>query len=350
MSSSPTVHLPHLDGWRGLAILLVLLGHFAGHVVWLGPFGVALFFVLSGRLMGQLLFIKEVALPTFFFRRASRILPAFWLFVLSMYVYARWFQPIPYHPDMAELLSTLTFLRTYLPGGGGSIFTRDWPIGHLWSLNVEEHSYIFLGIGAVLCRRLNNTLVTKLFLSASVVLVVLLNAWFIAFPPPQVTGPWYIRSEVASLGILSGAALWYWRERGGAAWLGQLPSFVPVLSFLVAMLCLWKFPIRGIDRIVVPLGLAVSVVLIDRMPGPILALLGWRPLRWLGLCSFSLYLWQQPPFVALLKGEISPLPALLLALGAGTLSYYAFENPLRIKINNWWERRRAAAAPALRGA
>lgn len=346
MTPSPTVHVPHLDGWRGLAILMVLIGHFAGHAVWLGAFGVSLFFVLSGRLMGQLLFIKEVALPTFFFRRASRILPAFWLFVLSMYVYAKWFQTVPYSVSNGELLSTLTFLRTYFPAGGGSIFTRDWPIGHLWSLNVEEHSYIALAIGALLCRRLNNALVTKLFLTASVLIVIALNVWF-SVSAPQGAGPWYIRSEVASLGILSGAALWYWRERGGADWLGKLSSFVPVLSFLVAMLCLWKFPIRDIDRIVVPLGLAVSVVLIDRMPKAVLALLGWQPLRWLGLCSFSLYLWQQPPFVALLRGEIGAPAALLLALTAGTLSYYVVENPLRLAINNWWDRRHGATKPAL---
>lgn len=349
MSTSATVHLPHLDGWRGLAILLVLLGHFAGGMVWLGPFGVALFFVLSGRLMGQLLFIKQVPLTTFFFRRASRILPAFWLFVIAMYIYAGWFQKDPYQASAGELLATMTFFRTYLPGEAGSIFTRAWPIGHLWSLNVEEHSYIFLGLGALLCRRLDRPMVTKLFLSASVLFVTMLNAYYIVSPPAG-TSPAYIRSEVASLGILSGAALWYWRERGGAAWLGRLPAFIPVLTFLVAMLCMWKFPIRGIDRIVVPLGLAVSVVLIDRLPAAVLAVLAWRPLRWLGVCSFSLYLWQQPPFVALLKGEISPLPALMVGLAAGTLSYYAFENPLREMINSWWARRHPAPGPVLRGA
>jgi peptidoglycan/LPS O-acetylase OafA/YrhL len=119
------------------------------------------------------------------------------------------------------------------------------------------------------------------------------------------------------------------------------------MTFVVATLCVWKFPLGGLDRVIVPLCLAVSLVFIDCLPRTILTMLTWQPLRWMGLTSFSMYLWQQPPFVALLKGEIAPLPALAIAVAAGTLSYYFFENPLRIAINERWDRRKSAAKAAL---
>jgi peptidoglycan/LPS O-acetylase OafA/YrhL len=50
--------LSYLDGWRGLAIICVLAGHFLFIKSFnLGPFGVELFFVLSGRLMADILFV-----------------------------------------------------------------------------------------------------------------------------------------------------------------------------------------------------------------------------------------------------------------------------------------------------
>src|ERR1044071_1561851 len=75
-------HLDYLDGWRGLAITFLLIGHFF-RVPGMGfaVMGVALFFVLSGYLMGQLLFIKNTALDVFYRRRIARIIPAHLFFI-----------------------------------------------------------------------------------------------------------------------------------------------------------------------------------------------------------------------------------------------------------------------------
>ncbi len=77
-----TAHLDYLDGWRGLAILLVLQGHFMVIPGWhSGRMGVDVFFCLSGLLMSRLLFQRRVPLGTFYKRRLSRILPAFLLYL-----------------------------------------------------------------------------------------------------------------------------------------------------------------------------------------------------------------------------------------------------------------------------
>jgi peptidoglycan/LPS O-acetylase OafA/YrhL len=136
--------LDYLDGWRGLAISLVLAQHFlpATHVIDSGRFGVDVFFCLSGFLMSNILFVKRTPLPLFYKRRISRILPVFLLFVsVSFGVY--W--AVTGSISWIELASTAAFLRTYIPTTP-TIWLAKIPLGHLWSLNAEEHCYVFLSL------------------------------------------------------------------------------------------------------------------------------------------------------------------------------------------------------------
>ena len=72
----PDQHFDYLDGWRGLAIAFLLVGHFFPVPgINFGRVGVDFFFVLSGLLMCRLLFIKEVPIKTFYKRRIARIFP-----------------------------------------------------------------------------------------------------------------------------------------------------------------------------------------------------------------------------------------------------------------------------------
>src|SRR6476620_555449 len=83
MTRAPYVH--YLDGWRGLAILFLLIGHFFPiDGINLGHLGVNLFFVLSGLLMARLLFVYEVPFGEFYQRRISRIFPTMMVFLLVL--------------------------------------------------------------------------------------------------------------------------------------------------------------------------------------------------------------------------------------------------------------------------
>ena len=102
--------LDYLDGWRGLAISLVLIGHFyTGSPGFLGRLGVDVFFVLSGFLMSGLLFVQRQPLRIFYRRRISRVLPAFVIYVVAIYLYALIQQR---ETSVTELISTLLFFRT----------------------------------------------------------------------------------------------------------------------------------------------------------------------------------------------------------------------------------------------
>ena len=142
-------HIPALDGWRGLAVLLVLMGHFGGdsYLPDLGSAGVDLFFVLSGRLMAEILFVRKIPLRLFFFRRFSRVYPALLTFVL---VSAALLSQTRLAPGVTGVLSSLTFTLNYVIIESGTFV----PVfDHVWSLCVEEHSYVLLAIVALLLRR-----------------------------------------------------------------------------------------------------------------------------------------------------------------------------------------------------
>ena len=146
-AAAPAGHSALLDNWRGWAILFVMAGHFA-HLpgVDAGRVGVELFFVLSGRLMADLLFRKHTPIPTFFYRRFTRVLPLSLMFVVTAWIA---FPPGPlFLPDKAALASA-GMVVNYTQLSGLSAPVTD----HYWSLCVEEHSYLTLAIIALLLRR-----------------------------------------------------------------------------------------------------------------------------------------------------------------------------------------------------
>jgi peptidoglycan/LPS O-acetylase OafA/YrhL len=127
-----------LDVLRGFAILLVMGVHVPAYPIWstIGGWGVDLFFVLSGFLISNLLFTEyrnrgAIRLSRFFFRRALKLYPSFYLLLGLTLVYC-FVDHV--HFSGRELLGEMTLTQNYV----GAIW------GHTWSLAVEEHFYIVL--------------------------------------------------------------------------------------------------------------------------------------------------------------------------------------------------------------
>lgn len=135
-----------LDTLRAVAVLSVMVGHFSGaHLFYdlFGPWGVRLFFVLSGFLITQILLRErkrlgagQLAWPrirAFYVNRALRIVPPFYLLLLLAWLL-----------DVAVVRETLPWHLAYL-----SNFYFAWrgdfdgAVSHFWSLAVEEQFYIF---------------------------------------------------------------------------------------------------------------------------------------------------------------------------------------------------------------
>lgn len=140
-------HIPELDGFRGLAVLLVIIGRYLEFRGWnahvrslaqsAAHLGVLLFFVLSGFLITGLLYRERsltgsLDFKRFYIRRALRLLPALLLF-LSTVTLLMSFGLIT-DVSKTELLVCLFYLR--------NIFGHSLSIGHLWSLSLEEQFYL----------------------------------------------------------------------------------------------------------------------------------------------------------------------------------------------------------------
>ena len=328
--------LPWLDGWRGLAIAMVLLSHFAfrGNS-WTGGFGVLLFFVLSGSLMSELLFIKQVRFGDFFFRRMTRIIPTFWLYVLALAAVNNYVFSLPNKVAAGELMATLAFLRTYLPPDD-NIWLAHWPIGHLWSLNIEEHSYIFLAAGAYACRKSVKKWVAPAFLIASAAAAFAIGLYY-SMHPPAGASPWYLRSECASFGLIIAAALRLIRHHY-PGW--TVAPILPLMAFALGTIAFVISPAYILNGGVAPLCLAFSLVYLDRLPTPLRNLLSAKWLGYFGISSFSLYIWQQPFFALMGKYQLHPAVAFAGAITTAALSFFCYENRIRIKLNRTWENRK----------
>lgn len=318
---------PYLDGWRGLAILLVLIAHF-WHVrhPTIGRLGVDLFFVLSGLLMSQILFEKRMPIGKFYRRRISRILPVFLLFVLTV-----WIGWSHLGASWEELLTTLTFTRTYYTHP--MILQSVLPDANLWSLNVEEHCYIILAtIAAFSPLRMRATWI--LFgLAALTIPAIKLHFIF-----SHAGMPWAYTTECASAGLFLSAGYRRFAQRWTPA------SWTPPLALVGVFLCYCSFAPWYLRFMAAPPLLAFSVNHIQHSWKWLVAVFEWRPLRQLGILSYSIYLWQQ--IFLRYRHHFPYHTAVLFALCAGAVSFYVFEKPTRAWLNAHWRPRAVAAEPA----
>ncbi len=313
----------YLDGWRGLAILLVLQSHFLPWpAIDSGQLGVDLFFCLSGLLMSNLLFVKRVSLVHFYKRRISRILPAFVAFVALVYGVAAWQGN---GRSWTEVVSTLLFLRTYLPDHP-DIWSTGLPIGHLWSLNVEEHSYVLLGLltlVAVLRGR-------EAWVLAAVTAVVM-ALYFVYETSPRFAGTSFeIRTEIAASFLLASAGYFLVRHRFARL----VQPWMPLAALAASTLGYLPHAHWWMSAIVAPLCLAFCVNHLDISSAGVRSFLASRPMRQIGIWSYSIYLWQQPFFAH--KASLPPGCAVLGAVAAGLVSFYLLESPCRHWINRHW--------------
>lgn len=329
----PEDRLACLDGWRGLAILLVLAEHFAGTPT--GRLGVEVFFVLSGMLMAKVLFHDRVPIGTFYQRRIARVFPTFYLYVSTVALVA-WLAKVKF--SWLHVLYTAGFIRSYLPADA-SIWSDVLPLGHIWSLNVEEHSYVLLSLvglatGTAALRR---TVVG--WLCAAALACLAMGYWYSRQPPPAGT-PVALRTEVAAFSLMASAALAHaLRGRRVPAWAaGTVLLLTPAFALLANRFDPGTLVYRLLAYLVVPSMLALSVNLLRHAPACVQRALSAPWLTWFGLCSFSLYLWQQPFFQLHNRFALSPVLALAMAVAAGAASFYWFEQPMRQRIRNWGRR------------
>lgn len=326
VTPKPNGHIGYLDGLRGLAILLLLEDHFIGFQPFgffdTGRVGLDIFFALSGFLIAGLLYVKEQPLSKFYKRRISRVIPAFLIFVVSIFVYSA---IVGIAFSGTEFISTLFFLRTYLPGNVG-IWETPVPIGHIWSLNVEEHTYLFMSLFVLVSigRKFRGTVLIASGIGCLVISVVYAK---LGTNAPHWAG---LGSETVAAHILVSGGYRLVLERLKL----NVPAVVPILSFLLAIpLYTHFFPWWG--RFLTPFLIAITVNHLSQTFAAVKSFMSIRAFQQMGIWSYSIYLWQQPFQIA--DGTFSQTGIRLgLTMILALFSFYILENPARNWLNQNW--------------
>jgi peptidoglycan/LPS O-acetylase OafA/YrhL len=330
----PSGRMRSLDGLRAISIALVLLGHLGGTRglkavnLQIGDYahlGVVVFFVISGFLITTLLMVEravtgEVSLKLFYARRSIRIFPAacVYLAVLAILEVAG-----VVHLKPGDMWHAITYTENFHG-------LHAWQVGHLWSLSVEEQFYLlwpfaFVALGV---RRSIWAPVCVVFLA----IAARLFARFFLYGTPY-ENPEMFPMVADSLAM--GCLLAMLRSRlESMRW--YLRLFQPgwSLLLLVVALALNRYEdytvVTVFGTAIINVCLAVlihrSVYHADDAVG---AFLNWKPLMFVGVLSYSLYLWQQLFVNRNSSAWVNAFPQnLIFAVCAGVASYYVIEKPL----------------------
>jgi peptidoglycan/LPS O-acetylase OafA/YrhL len=354
-------YLPGLDGLRAFAVIAVLLYH--AELPWIrgGFLGVEVFFVISGYLITTLLLTEwhqqgRINLMGFWLRRARRLLPALYLLLVVTLAFAVVFLPGEVASLRDDALAAFGYVTNwYLILGEQSYFEsvgRPSLLQHLWSLAVEEQFYVLWPLlltvalwGVAPMKRGRRRHLALFIALAGAAGSALLMA--ILYQPDVDPSRVYYGTDTRVAGLLFGAALAFvWAPGQTSRWTGRTRPLLLDLAGLGALGALVWFYLR-LDQYqpflfqggFALVALATSVVILVAVHphtylGPYL--LGWRPLRWIGLRSYSIYLWHWPVFMLTrpeLDVPITGLPLLALRLAAtlvlADLSYRFVETPIR---------------------
>ena len=209
-------YLPTLDGWRAVAIVLVLFAHASESIrnalpfllpddlsglKKIGLFGVQLFFGLSGFLITSKLLEEEtrngqISLRSFYIRRCFRILPAAlgFLLVVGLLSLAGVLDV-----GIGRWLSTLFFAANY------STSEHSWYLGHFWSLAVEEHFYFLWPAAFLVLRVRQRRLALALALAVAVAIWRMVDFKF--HITASTAAEFWGRTDIQADGILWGVCV-----------------------------------------------------------------------------------------------------------------------------------------------
>jgi peptidoglycan/LPS O-acetylase OafA/YrhL len=328
-----------IDGLRALAVVPVVFYHFRVARFGGGFVGVDIFFVISGYLITGLIYAEmrtgEYSLAGFYERRIRRILPALFAILIATVVAALW---LLFPDDLSHfgesMAATAVFGSNFdfwQQSGYFDSAAETKPLLHTWSLAVEEQFYLvfplLLGIFRSQPRRVLLLLTGGLALSS------------FAF------GLWAVRAYPTMAFYLAPARIWE-LMLGSFLSLGDYPRahrwLAEVLSLVgAALLGIGVFgfapgtAMPGANALVPCGGAALLIYANAGQETAIARALSWRPVVFVGLISYSLYLWHWPVFVFARYGGFAPLPlpesAALIAVSVAlaVLSWRFVEQPFR---------------------
>lgn len=338
--------VPSLDGLRAVSIAIVILSHTKAllpavvvktglfrYLIGGGLHGVQIFFVISGYLITMLLLrefhrTRDISLTRFYVRRALRIFPPFYVYLGVLAVL--WIAGQAWE-DWSTFFSAATYTIVFHPNPQG------WFVQHAWSLSIEEQFYLLWPALVLVAQRHGKTM-----RFAFVVLAVMPMARAILFFASAHQGSDHNRLLINSGAIdmlVAGCLLallrenvrwreWSIRRCNGWLVLGLLGMVLVVVPYADN-----KLRDTGLAVLTIALGFSVTAIAIAlaveyvvRTPESIAGrVLNFRPVRHIGIISYSIYLWQQLFTQSPLRFGMGTYALILMA---AEISFWVIERPM----------------------
>jgi peptidoglycan/LPS O-acetylase OafA/YrhL len=368
-------YMPGLDGLRAFAVTGVLLYH--ADLNWIpgGFLGVDVFFVISGYLITSLLLAEfrnqgKIGLGQFYLRRARRLLPALFLVLGVVGLFAVVFLPDEVTKLRGDVVAALVYGTnwwqifrnvSYFEAAG-----RPPMLQHLWSLAVEEQFYLVWPLMLTGMfklwhgRRRPMLLATLAIIVISFALMVGLSVargYPIDHDPSRV----YYGTDTRAFTMLVGAVLamvWSpWRlsnrATAGARIVLNVAGAIGLLGLTWMFLNVSEFSnnlYRGGFMACALLSALVIAVTVHPAADLGRYVLGLKPIRWVGERSYGIYLWHWPVFMVTrptLDISMTGTPNLILRLAVtvalAELSFRYVEQPIRHgALGRWFKQLRAS--------
>ena len=340
--SHQTAYRPDLDGLRAIAVLSVIAFHLSANLLPGGYLGVDIFFVLSGFLITNIIWREALngsfSIARFYERRVRRIIPALLVVLIAVSACAlALLLPIDLKGYAKSVFASLGFAANIYFWRDTDYFSQqaqEKPLLHLWSLGIEEQFYIIFPLLVILCIRWRRSLLLPLA-SALVALSLLANIFCLRHGAEW---PAFYLIPMRAWELGAGALLALAPPAKAAApWLRQTLGLITA-ALLIAGLCFngilsaWSVP----AALWVVIGTALAIFIGSAGGSWLTQGLSMTVLVWVGLISYSLYLWHWPILVFawyyLVKTFLSPVEsviAIALMFALAGLSWRFVERPFR---------------------
>ncbi|MDN4526123.1 acyltransferase family protein [Fictibacillus fluitans] len=361
-------YMPGIDGLRALAVLAVIAYHL--NLGWTpgGLLGVGIFFVLSGYLITDIIATEylrtgKIDFRKFWIRRARRLLPALLSMLFVVILWILLFEHSFLLDLWGNLLSVLLYFSNWwLIFHKVSYFAQfgpPSPLNHLWSLAVEEQFYLLWPLLLLAGLRFigKRNILLRFILGAAALSAILMA---LLYTPGQDPSRVYYGTDTRAFSLLIGAALaLVWPSRKLSIHLPREPrialdiagttGLVGILLLIVLTSQFDSFLYRG-GMVLLSVCTALLVAALAHPASKLGSIMGWKPLRWIGVRSYGIYLWHFPVIVlthpSQTTGDASWLGwmqfALIIILAS--LSWHFIEEPVRQGAFKTWKEKLALPA------
>lgn len=344
-------YIPGFDGLRALAVLAVIAYHLNLPYSAGGFLGVTVFFVLSGFLITSLLMweweqTQKINLKPFWIRRAKRLLPAMFLLLISLNVVVPLLKPalltslrqdtiaaIFYYSNWHYIFQDLSYFES---------FENPSLLTHFWSLAIEEQFYIFWAVAILFLLKIVNNRKGIFLLVMGVALLSVIQMLLLYDPnldPSRV----YYGTDTRIFSLLIGASFALLVPRRPfstmSKWALELLGIAGISVFLLMIVYTNQY-----DRFIYEGGMVLLsfttafLVLALAWRSAIIAnwILEWKPLKWIGVRSYGIYLWHYP-VILFMNSNVNTggihygkvILELTLTFLLAAISYSVVEKPIR---------------------